>query len=1065
MKGSIWYILFVVLSIALVSQSCIRSVPTEIRELYEDVEEVTYNQDIRPILSDRCFSCHGPDANTRKAGLRLDIESEAKASLVSGNGRAIIPNRPQNSMLIQRIFSEDAEIVMPTPESKLKLTSSEKALIYKWIEKGAKYEDHWAFIPPTKPKIPQIENIAEAKNNIDHFVLDKLNEEGLKASEKASKERLLRRLSMDLTGLPPSIKEMDDFIADNSEDAYERAVDRLLSSNAYGERMAMEWMDLARYADSHGMHADGYRMMWPWRDWVIDAFNQNISYDEFVTWQIAGDMLPDANFEQKLATAFNRNHTMTAEGGAIDEEFRLTYVFDRTETMGTAFLGLTIGCARCHDHKFDPISQKEYYEMAAFFNNVKELGMTGDDGNYGPMLPVISDELRNQLTDLDQQVQLINREISNKQQHYSEVKDFIEGIPRGENTQGRIFYGKLDKIRNGLVDNNKNFTARGANEINEGIKGKAFTFTGEYDELYIKDLKDFQAYDQFSANLWINTSSCDSAKTQTLLCNSGEKNNFWRGWEFYLDQKNRLSLRLIHSLPHNYLHARSIDSIKVNEWQNVSFSYDGSTHAEGINFHIDGKATDATVVFDQLYKNIQPITVGSHKEDQRKPIRVAKSYRNYTGEYGVFHGQIDEIKIYDKVLSDLEVEQIVGLDAQGSKDKVQGHFVLNQPEVKDLIQKRAALIKKKFEIYDQVDEVMVMEEMAEKRTSYVYARGEYTQPTIEVEAQTPNILPKMNSEGIKTRLDLAEWLFRPDHPLTARVTVNRYWQMIFGTGIVSTSNDFGVQGARPSHPDLLDYLALRFIEQGWDVKWLLKEMVMSSTYQQSSRKREDLMERDPENLLLARGPSYRYQAEMIRDNALAASGLIVTETGGESVKPYQPEGLWIEKSSFSHQLLNYKPNSGDSLYRRSLYTFIRRTSPPPFMTIFDAPTREVCTIKRENTSTPLQALSLLNDPQFVEAARILAERIQVEGKNGTKEQIQQAFRLAIGRKAREEELKLLEEMYEKKYAYFEENPGEAKELISEGEFSFNESLDERKTAALTMVTSTIINHNEAYMKR
>ena len=1068
MKPSLPFKVLLFIAGLVIFSSCGSDLEGEYLDIYQSLndEEISYNEVIRPILSDRCFSCHGPDANMRKAGLRLDLPQAAISGLESGNGSAIFPRNTNKSLLVSRIFSEDSETMMPPPENQLSLTEKEKVLLFKWIEQGAKYEDHWAFSTPIKQAVPTLEDNYTSFNNIDNYIAQKLSSQNLSQSEIASKERLIRRVSMDLTGLPPSIEEIQNFINDNSVDAYEKVVDRLLKSNAYGERMTMEWLDLARYADSHGMHADGYRMMWPWRDWVINAFNKNMPYDEFVTLQIAGDMLPNPTYEQKLATAFNRNHTMTAEGGAIDEEFRLLYVYDRTETFATAFLGLTVGCARCHDHKFDPISQKEFYQMTAFFNNVKELGMTGDDGNYGPLLPIMSAEKTVQLETLEKSIDEQNEVIEMTKQQVASVADFIAEVPTEENTKNRIFYGKIDKLADKKLDNNKDFTARENSKLVAGYKGKAAIFTGEYDELYINAVDNFQAYDPFSASLWINTSKKEKLKSQSLLCTSGNKNNFWRGWEFFLDENNRLNLQLINTLPHNYLHVRSNDSIDINMWHNVSFSYDGSAKAEGIQLYINGENLETTIEFDQLYKDIIPVGSGGHKVHEKKPIRVGKAYRAFTGEDGVFLGKIDEIKIYNKALSALEVIQIAKPDQKDfTQDLVKEFHAINNPKVDKESKKLQGLIKNKFELFEHIDEVMVMEESEQPRKSYVYNRGEYTQPTDRVFPQTPAVLPTFTDDLSNDRLGLSQWLFSSENPLTARVTVNRYWQLIFGTGLVASANDFGLQGSRPSHPKLLDYLAVEFQEHDWDLKWLIKEMVMTYTYRQSSKITPSHQDLDPSNKLLARSPSYRLQAEMIRDNALAASGILVHDEGGESVKPYQPDGLWIEKSSFSHVLLNYKQNLGDSLYRRSLYTFVRRTSPHPAMTIFDAPNREVCTIKRENTNTPLQALVLLNDPQFVEAARVMAERIQAEAGTNLRDQIQYAFRLTTSRTAKNDELDILEELYGKQLRHYTNNKPDATALLSVGDFRFPENVDEAKTAALTSIASTLINHNEAYMKR
>ncbi len=1088
--------------------SCSTSMPDDVKLAYDNLpEHVDFNYDVRPILTDRCFSCHGPDNNARQAELRLDLEDEAKASLVSGAGKAIISRSPSRSELIQRILSDDPELMMPTPESHLVLSSKEKAVLYKWIEDGAEWKNHWAFDIPKDIAVPNQIDGWNANNEIDRFILQKVSVHGLSPSEEANKERLLRRVSMDLTGLPPSIEEMDAFANDNSDDAYEKAVDRLLASKAAAERLTMEWLDLSRYADSHGMHADGYRLMWPWRDWVIDAFDQNMPYDQFVTWQIAGDLIPNATHEQKLATAFNRNHTMTAEGGAIDEEFRLAYVFDRTETVGTAFQGLTYNCARCHDHKFDPISQKEYYQMNAFFNNVKELGMTGDDGNYGPMLAIPSAEQALQLQKIQNQLSAKKEELQLTKEKALAKADFINSLSDVSVGSKEIVHARFESIRkrndsdkqnkiNGdygsslsayVVDNNPDITSNAETEIVKGIKGNGLKFTGEYDEVYLQQVPNFEKNEPFSASMWINTTKRDTDKTQMLLCTSGEKNNFWRGWEFDLDSRNRLNVRLIHSLPHNYLHVQSLDSIHLNTWTQVGFSYDGSESGEGVQIFINGKLASTTIPYDHLYKTIQPVAGVPAKDFSddinkksfddielafkkiKRPVKVGKSYRAYTGEYGVFKGVIDEVRIYDGALS--QAEMTIVSDAQQvddynlSKKEKEEYALQKDRSVRTIKTQLQELQNQEQKIIASIPEVMVMAELSKPNRMYVYNRGDYTQPTEEVRAEVPSVLPAFPDDLPKNRLGLAQWLFRNDNPLTARVTINRYWQLIFGKGIVDTPGDFGLQGSLPTHPELLDWLAIDFRDNGWDVKRLLKQLVMSATYRQSSEIKEGDIEKDPDNTWLARGASYRLPAEMIRDNALAASGLLVKEQGGSSVRPYQPEGLWIEKSSFSKILLNYKEDNGEDLYRRSMYTFIRRTAPPPSMTVFDQPNREVCTIKRENTSTPLQALVLLNDPQFVEAARVLAERMQLEGGNDLSEQLQYAFRLATGRKADSQELEIFEKLYHDQYDLFKKDKTASKGLLNVGETIADLSLDKSHTAALTIVASTMINHDEAYMKR
>ncbi|MBT8184302.1 MAG: DUF1549 domain-containing protein, partial [Eudoraea sp.] len=871
--------------------------PEKVATAYQDLpEKIDFNFHVKPILSDRCYTCHGPDENSRKAGLRLDIEEDAFKKLGTGNF-AFKSGNPSNSESVRRILSDDPEVQMPPPEVHLSLSAREKATIIKWIEQGAEWKQHWAFAAPVEPQIPVTnESSWPVINPIDNFVQLKLKQQQMEPSPAATKERLLRRVSMDLSGLPPTIDEIDAFLQDDNEDAYEKVVDRLLASDANAERLALDWMDISRYADSHGLHADGWRLMWPWRDWVIKAFKNNMPYDQFVSWQLAGDLFPNATREQKLATAFNRNHPMTAEGGAIEEEFRLNYVWDRTETVGTALLGLTINCARCHDHKYDPISQKDYYQLTSFFNNVKELGMTGDDGNYGPMLALPDPATELKLGQLESKIKEKEKQLQLTKEELAGLDNYIAGLPGDFKKKGLLGYYPFDSLkkRNGkqkgyIVDGNKKVTSREAPGVVNGKNGMALQFTGEYDEVYLSDIPNFEWTDAFSASLWINTSKREAGLTQTLLGTSGEKNSFWRGWDFYLDSLNHLNARLIHSLPHNYIHVRSKDSVKVNEWKHLAFTYDGSGKAKGLDLFIDGNSVTTTSPYDNLYKSIKAVRSATHELENRA-VRVAKSYRSFTGENGIFKGKIDDIYLYSRALSPPEIKALATTENRAELSAPQ-YWIAQESEIKKAETELQNLRGQWLVYMEPVMEVMVMEEMAEARTPYLYNRGDYEQPMFPVETNTPKVLPPFPEDYPRNRLGLSKWIFSGDNPLTARVTVNRYWQMLFGTGLVSTPQDFGVQGALPTHPELLDWLAIAFQESNWDVKALLKTIVMSHTYRQSSYASEKLREKDPTNKLLARANSYRLPAEMIRDNALAASGLLVHQLGGESVKPYQPGSL------------------------------------------------------------------------------------------------------------------------------------------------------------------------------
>lgn len=1062
---------FAFLTVALLV-ACRPAMPLEVAEAYQHLpKQVDYNFHIKPILSDRCYACHGPDELAREGGFRLDIEEEAKARLESGQ-RAIVGRNVRESATCARILSDDQTFMMPPPESKLTLTAREKAMIVKWIEQGAEFKEHWAFIPPRKYVVPDRQNPDWiVANEIDLFIQRAFRQHGLQPAEKAGQEILLKRLYMDLTGLPPDIRAIDAFLADTREDAYERIVDQLLQSDACAERLALEWMDIARYADSHGLHADGWRNMWPWRDWVIRAFQQNMPYDQFLTEQLAGDLLPNPTRDQILATAFHRNHPMTAEGGAIDEEFRLEYVADRTNTTATAVMGLTMECARCHDHKFDPISQKEYYQMTAFFNNVREVGMTGDDGNYGPLLQLTSKETDGRITELRQQIEEVNQELDQSIDRIKALKSYLKSKPSVRLEEGLVGFFPFEskatrKEKNTdqrIFDGNRKVYSRGDPPLVDGKHGQAPFFDDEYDEIYLQDQGQYDVHQAFSASMWIKTKKRQATKTQVMIGNAGDKNNFWRGWDFYLEDDNRLSLRLINSLPHNLIHLRSQDSIRLNSWTHVAFSYDGSGQASGVKLFIDGHQIQADVLYDRLYKNIRTIGSGAHQETNR-PLRVSKSYRSFTGDNGIFRGSIDEIRLYNRVISNLEAGLLAGLESQ-EEEMLLDHAVICSGEVRTLQKKRSGLVQELIATMDTVSEVMVMEEMPAPRPTFVLSRGQYDAPLEKVEPTTPETIMPFPQQLPKNRLGLARWLFDEKHPLTARVTVNRYWQMIFGRGIVETAGDFGNQGALPSHPELLDWLAFQFREDGWDVKKLLKLLVMSATYQQNSKPSSLQQKVDPQNIYLSVGPSYRWPAELIRDNALAASGLLVRKVGGPSAKPYQPDGLWSEKNTFSYQLLEYIPDKGDGLYRRSMYTFIKRTSPHPAMTVFDVPTRDVCTVTRESTNTPLQALVLLNDPQFVEAARILGERMLQEGGESLEEKITLGFRLVTGRRPRPDELTTLRNVYEDSYRKFSGDPHSAAELLKVGDTPCDKELPPAVNAAMAIVSNTILNLDEAYMKR
>ena len=854
-------------------------------------------------------------------------------------------------------------------------------------------------------------------------------------------------------------------MSDPSSSAYEQVVDRLLSSDAYGERMATEWMDLSRYADSHGFHADGKRTMWPWRDWVIQAFNKNMPYDEFVTLQLAGDLLPDATREQILATGFHRNHPMTAEGGVIDEEYRLEYVADRTNTTSQAFLGLTMECAKCHDHKFDPISQAEYFQLFAFFNNVNELGLTGDDGNAGPLLMLPTPEQDSIMDQINRRIETLEMALSKREQEVNTLQLHINAKPPPHSlSSGLVSYFPFEDVEEtttvNQAPNGKNAVSGGGilTQVN-GPSGQAIRLDSDHDFLQVDDAGNFERMDPFSVSAWIRPDS--SGEYARIVGNAWHKNTYWRGWEVFLDSLNHLSVRLIHALPHNYIHLQSTSPVEPQQWTHIAFTYDGSSRADGINLYLQGQLIQSRILYDKLYKSIYQ--VGADYQISNRPLRIGRRYRSFGGSDGVFIGDMDELRIYDRQLTASDIATLAGSSDEDDHLAVYLSYY-DTPYRRLLDEVREARVEQ-LEANEDVMEVMVMEEMDETRSTHLLERGEYDQPREEVAPGTPAILGNSINDATPNRLGLAQWLFSPEQPLTARVTVNRYWMMLFGQGLVSTPEDFGYQGALPSHPALLDYLAVSFIESGYDLRALIKSMVMSATYRQSSFASPYLMEIDPSNSLLARGPSHRMTAEMIRDNALSASGLLVKKIGGPSVKPYQPPDLWIEKGNFSYFLLRYQQDEGEALYRRSLYTFIRRTSPPPSMQVFDTPDRSTCFVRRQNTNTPMQALVLMNDPQYVEASRALAERIQREVSGDIADQIRQGFRLATGRNPTDQEVHLLKDLHTTEKERFATSPADIDSILSVGNLIADRSLDPANTAALTMVAQIILNHDEAYTKR
>lgn len=1015
-------------------------------------EPLSFNTHVRAILSDHCFACHGPDEGSRKARLRLDTFEGA-----TENG-IVVPGNPDASELIARIIADNPHDLMPPPEANVPLSATQIDILRRWIAEGAAYEAHWAFVPVTEAPTPPV----EAAHPIDAFINARLEAEGLAASPEAGKETLLRRASLDLTGLPPTIAEMDRFLADVAPDAYEKAVDRLLATSAYGERMANDWLDVARYADSYGYQSDVANNMWPWRDWVIRAFNENLPYDQFVLWQIAGDLLPDATQDQRLATAFNRLHRQTNEGGSILEEFRTEYVADRVHTAGTAFLGMTFDCARCHDHKYDPVSQKNYFEFFAFFNNIDESGMYSHftDAVPTPTLFLYTEGQEAKHAQLRNEIGARETELAKRSARANE-EDFAAWL--GSEDKSLTLPTPLASIPLDSFEDGKtpvlggDFTARleerdhalGSGRLEDG---SAMLFNGD-NGVVIDKLGDFERTDPFSVAVWIKSPA--TAPHEVVLHHTRAREDAGsRGWALLL-QEGKPTFNLVHFWPGNAIEVQATESIAPDTWTHLLVTYDGSSAASGIRIHVNGEAASTSVVRDKLYKSIR------YSSSKPAGLTLAMRFRD-TGLKG---GQLADLRVYDRQLSGLEAHWIAQemdpatTTPPDNREALYQHYALTMDA--EAARLRSALREARIaenEFVQSLREIAVMEEMAEPRQAYLLERGAYDAKGYPVDPGTPDAILPFPEDLPRNRLGLAQWLVDRNNPLTARVAVNRAWQLFFGRGLVETQEDFGIQGSLPTHPELLDWLAAWYMDKGWDTKALHKLIVTSAAYRRDSTPRPELKDRDPENTLLAAGPRKRLKAEHIRDQALAASGLLVPEIGGPSVKPYHPPGLWEDASSTT-----YAQDKGAGLYRRSMYTFWKRTVPPPNMTTFDAAEREVCTARRESTTTPLQALVLLNDPIFVESSRVLAEHLAEELPRPA-DRVERAFRLLTGRAPDARESEILAEAYKEQLDHFRRDPESAAAYVSVGESPAVDGDAAPRIAALAAVIQAIMNFYEFQVK-
>ncbi len=1019
-------------------------------------KKLDYNRDIRPIIT-KCFTCHGHDSKSIEAGLRLDEKATATEKLASKQF-AIVPFHPEKSELVERIYAKNA-MRMPPKSSNKFLNDDERKLLTQWILEGAEYKKHWAFVAPVRPTLPKVKLASWVRNPIDSFILEKLEERGLKPAPEADKRTLIRRASLDITGIPPTPSEVQAYIADKSPNAYEKVVDRLLASPRYGERMAMDWMDYARYADSNGYQADFERFQWRWRDWVINAYNKNMPYDQFTVEQLAGDLLPHPTLDQKIATGFNRNHRINTEGGVIPEEWRIETVIDRVETTSATWLGLTTGCARCHDHKYDPITQKDFYSLNAFFNNVPESGSGVErPENHPPYISAPYPYQAKQLDELTRKLSQVKTQIDARLvANASEAKDWSPTLKPWDPSASkgliaRYALSETPKVEFGNVP---------APKVEGTVKASVSRSTGaiKSNDKGFLDLGQKDTFDGthgMSYGCWIKP----AGDYGSPLAKMDSKNDY-RGWDMMLDG-GRPAAHFLNKWPDNAMKVISKTKLPMGQWSHVLVTYDGSNKPSGVQIYVNGQPTELTVDKNSLSDTIKsnvPITVGRRTNSD------------------IFDGEIDDVVLFDRPASATEAENIsnvnpaapiLAIKAENRTKEQNTELVTlwsrsNDPAFRELQVENKKIEDAKSKLESKITTVMVMEEMPKPRDCYVLIRGAYDKHGPKVTAATPSFLPPIPAGYPRNRLGLAKWIVSPTNPLTARVTVNRFWERFFGTGLVATSEDFGTRAEFPTHPELLDWLATEIIRLKWDQKAFIKELVTSAVYRQKSDDSPEDIKVDPLNRYYCRGPRFRLPAEVIRDQALAVAGILAEKVGGPSVRPYQPDGVWDELNVYGN-LRNYKHDTDSGLHRRSLYTIWKRTAAPPEMTLFDVSTRETCRVKRARTNTPLQALVLLNDVTYLESARILANRMLKEGGKSPRERLNFAYQLTLSRLPSDAEMKILERGLQLRLAHYRSNTKAAVKLISQGDAKNFAKLDPAELASYTVVASTILNLDETLTK-
>ncbi len=1035
-----------------------------------DSGAIDFDKQIRPILSDNCYACHGPDEHQRKAGLRLDRKESAFRELKSGK-KAVVAGKADESALVARILSSDPDEKMPPPDFKKKLNASQIDLLRRWVESGAQWKEHWAYVAPERPALPEVQDKSWPKNEIDRFVLARLEKEGFKPSPEADKPALIRRATLDLTGLPPTVEEIDAFLADNSPDAYEKVVDRLLDAEQYGERMAQNWLDLARYADTSGYHFDGLRFMWPWRDWVINAFNKNMPFDQFTIEQLAGDLLPNPTVAQRIATGFHRNVMTNDEGGADPDEYLSKYQVDRVNTTGAVWLGTTTGCAECHDHKYDPLTQRDFYQLYSFFHNIPEKGLDGTRvENPFPRLSVPSPEQATDLVELDRAVDDAERTVNDRARELPAAQARWEKEVGGKSlaaapTNGLAVSFSFDDGAAYLDAGGARHETKleGSSSFAPGRPGKALDLNGQKQFIDAGNPITFDRQNAFSYGGWVYSRGNHGAVLSRM--DEADKS---RGVDLLLTD-GAFEAHLVNQWPDNAIKLRTRKTFPKDAWLHVFVTYNGSSKASGVQIYVNGVEQDLEIQKDTLSGSIAANT----------PLRIGARSNS-----AFFNGLLDEIRIYERALSKDEVlalelqsygpilaipaDRRTGAELEDLRQLYRSTYASDYRAAEEAL---TAARSRKADLLRRIPNTMVMREMDKPRDTFILVRGDFQRRSEKVSANVPSFLPALKPDEPRNRLGLARWLMSKEHPLTSRVTVNRYWAMFFGTGLVKTVNDFGSQSEPPSHPQLLDWLACQFRDgdvnpaaaravsrapaKPWDTKALVRQIVTSATYRQGAAVTPALLERDPYNRLLTRGPRLRLEAEFIRDHALAVSGLLNRKIGGPSVKPYQPAGLWDVTDT------QYDQSHGPDLYRRGMYVYWKRAVHYPSFATFDAPSREVCTAQRPRTSTPLQSFVLMNDPVYLECARAFAARTLREGGKEPEDRLVFAFRTTLARRPSSQEISILLRTLREMQSLYAQNSEGAEDLLKTGESDLPPDISKTELAAYTCVANVLLNLNEA----